>query len=174
MRDYAFVALPGSPALSMLIPAALLGLWHGAGWRFLLWGIGNGLALVVYVTWRINRKTPGGKNGGPLAVAGTAAFRIYTLLLMTLLYCPDLGTAASYWRALATHSWSAWSDPTLAALVVFLAVFVAVQYAGRYLPWRPRWDALPAWAQGAAFALLLYLVLFFSVPVGEKFVYQQF
>ncbi|MET0556484.1 MAG: MBOAT family O-acyltransferase [Vicinamibacteria bacterium] len=174
MRDYAFVALPGSPALSMLIPAALLGLWHGAGWRFLLWGIGNGLALVVYVTWRINRKTPGGKDGGPLAIAGTAAFRVYTLLLMTLLYCPDLGTAASYWRALATHSWRTWSDPTLAALVVFLAVFVAVQYAGRYLPWRPRWDALPAWAQGAAFALLLYVVLFFSVPVGEKFVYQQF
>jgi alginate O-acetyltransferase complex protein AlgI len=174
MRDYAFVALPGNPALSMLLPAALLGLWHGAGWKFLLWGVGNGFALVAYVTWRINRKTPGGRRGGPLAAAGTVVFWVYSLLLMALFFCPDLGTAVAFWRALATHSWSAWSEPTLVALAVFLAVFLAVQFAGRYLPWRARWDALPGWAHGALFAVLFYVVLFFSVPLGQKFVYQQF
>jgi D-alanyl-lipoteichoic acid acyltransferase DltB (MBOAT superfamily) len=174
MRDYAFVALPGSPALSMLLPAALLGLWHGAGWKFLLWGIGNGLALVAYVTWRINRKTPGGKRGGPLAVAGTVVFWVYSLLLMALFFCPDLRTAASYWRSLATQPWQALGDPTLVALALFLAAFLAVQFAGRYLPWRARWDALPPLVHGALFALLFYAVLFFSVPVGQKFVYQQF
>jgi alginate O-acetyltransferase complex protein AlgI len=174
MRDYAFVALPGSPALSMLLPAALLGLWHGAGWKFLLWGVGNGLALVAYVTWRINRKTPGGRRGGPLAVAGTAAFWLYSLLLMALFFCPDLPTAASYWRSLVTRPWQAFADPTLVALAVFLAAFLAVQFAGRYLPWRARWDALPPAVHGVLFALLFYAVLFFSVPVGQKFVYQQF
>jgi alginate O-acetyltransferase complex protein AlgI len=174
MRDYAFVALPGSPALSMLLPAALLGLWHGAGWKFLLWGIGNGLALVAYVTWRINRKTPGGRNGGPLAVAGTLVFWIYSLLLMALFFCPDLATAAAYWRSLVTQPWQALADPTLVALAVFLAAFLAVQFAGRHLPWRARWDALPPLVHGVLFALLFYAVLFFSVPTGQKFVYQQF
>jgi hypothetical protein len=60
------------------------------------------------------------------------------------------------------------------ALAVFLAAFLAVQFAGRYLPWRARWDALPPAVHGVLFALLFYAVLFFSVPVGQKFVYQQF
>ena len=174
MRDYVFVAMPGSPTLSLLVPAALLGLWHGAAWKFVLWGIGNGLALAVYVLWRIHRKTPGGKGGGPIAILGTACFWAYSLLLMALFFCPDLPTAVRYWRALFTQPWTTLGEPSLVALSVFLAVFMALQYAGRYTPWRARWDALPGWAHGLAFVVLFYVVVFFSVPVGQKFVYMQF
>jgi alginate O-acetyltransferase complex protein AlgI len=174
MRDYVFRALPGSPTLSLLIPAALLGLWHGAAWKFVLWGIGNGLALAVYVLWRINRKTPGGREGGAVALLGTAAFWIYSVLLMALFFCPDLPTVFAYWRALFTQPWTTLGDPSMIALALFLAVFVASQFVGRYTDWRSRWDALPGWAHGLAFVVLFYLVLFFSVPVGQKFVYMQF
>lgn len=174
MRDYVFVALPGNPALSLLLPAALLGLWHGAAWKFVLWGVGNGLALALYVWWRINRRTPGGRDGGALARLGTVAFWVYCLLLMALFFCPDLPTAMAYWKLLCTQPWQTLGDPTQAALVLFLVAFLGVQFVGRYGAWRARWEALPAWAHGVAFALLFYLVLFFSVPVGQKFVYQQF
>ena len=174
MRDYVFVAFPGSPTLSLMVPAALLGLWHGAAWKFVLWGIGNGVALAVYVTWRIHRKTPGGKGGGPVAVAGTLTFRAYSLLLMALFFCPDVPTAIRYWTALFTHPWTTIGDPSLLALALFLAVFIAAQVAGRYTDWRTRWDALPGWVHGLAFAVLFYVVVFFSVPVGQKFVYMQF
>jgi D-alanyl-lipoteichoic acid acyltransferase DltB (MBOAT superfamily) len=52
--DYVFVSLPGSRksrwrlALNQLITFFLFGLWHGAGWNFILWGIYNGLATVIY------------------------------------------------------------------------------------------------------------------------------
>ena len=58
---------------------------------------------------------------------------------------------------------------------MFLAVFLAVQFAGRYLPWRGALGTrCRRWSDGVLFALLFYAVLFFSVPVGQKFVYQQF
>jgi D-alanyl-lipoteichoic acid acyltransferase DltB (MBOAT superfamily) len=174
MRDYVFVAMPGSPTLSLLLPAALLGLWHGAAWKFVLWGIGNGLALAAYVLWRINRKTPGGKGGGPVAILGTACFYAWSLMLMSLFFCPDVSTAVAYWQALFTHPWAAIDDPSLIALALFLVVFMALQFAGRYTAWRERWDALPGWVHGLAFAVLFYAVVFFSVPVGQKFVYMQF
>jgi D-alanyl-lipoteichoic acid acyltransferase DltB (MBOAT superfamily) len=174
MRDYVFVALPGSPVLSLLIPTALLGLWHGAAWKYVLWGVANGLALGVYVSWRIHRRTPGGKGGGPVAIGGTLVFWAYSLLLMALFFCPDVPTALRYWRALFTHPWTTMGDPSLIALSVFLAAFLALQVLGRHTDWRSRWNAVPGWAKGVAFAVLFYVVVFFSVPVGQKFVYMQF
>ena len=37
-----------------MVPAALVGSGTGHHWNFVLWGIGNGLALGLYVLWRIN------------------------------------------------------------------------------------------------------------------------
>lgn len=174
MRDYVFVVMPGHPTLSLILPAALLGLWHGAAWKFVLWGIGNGLALAAYVLWRIHRKTPGGREGGALAAVGTVVFWLYSLALMVLFFCPDLSTALSYWAALVTHPWTSLGDPTSNAVVAFLAGFVVLQFSGRYSAWRASWAEVPGWMRGVLFAMLLYAVLFLSVPVGQKFVYQQF
>jgi D-alanyl-lipoteichoic acid acyltransferase DltB (MBOAT superfamily) len=174
MRDYVFVALPGNPALSLLLPAALVGLWHGPHWKYVLWGIGNGLALGAYVLWRIHGPAPADRvRHRPLRILGTLLFWVYTLLLMALFFCPDVRTAVVYWSALFTP-WETFGHPSLTALAVFLALFVAVQIAGRHTAWRTAWSRLPAWAQGAAFAVLFYLVLFGSVPVGQRFVYYQF
>jgi alginate O-acetyltransferase complex protein AlgI len=175
MRDYVFLALPGNPVLSLLVPATLLGLWHGASWRFALWGIGNGLALAAYVLWRIHGPSASQrKKAGPLSILGTAVFWSWTLLLMALFFCPDLRTAALYWRQLFTAPWTTTGDASLLALVLFVALFMAVQIGGRYAPWREWWARVPAAAKGALLALLFYVVLFGSVPAGQKFVYYQF
>jgi hypothetical protein len=72
MRDYVFLALPGQAVLSLLVPAALLGLWHGAHWKFVLWGVGNGLALGLYALWRIHGPSASARRRQrPLAMLGT-------------------------------------------------------------------------------------------------------
>jgi len=68
IRDYVFVSLPGSRksrwrlARNQLITFFLFGLWHGAGWNFILWGIYNGLATVIYALffrpWTRRVRTP--------------------------------------------------------------------------------------------------------------------
>ena len=55
LRDYVYFSLPGLrsrsklvPHRNMLITMALCGIWHGAGWTFLVWGLYHGMMLVCY------------------------------------------------------------------------------------------------------------------------------
>lgn len=55
-RDYIYFPLGGSRtrrwALNTLFVFAVSGLWHGAGWNFILWGTLAGLALVIHKAFR--------------------------------------------------------------------------------------------------------------------------
>jgi D-alanyl-lipoteichoic acid acyltransferase DltB (MBOAT superfamily) len=61
IRDYIYIPLGGSRVseprilLNILITFFLVGLWHGAGWTFVIWGLLHGCALVVFHLWQ---KTP--------------------------------------------------------------------------------------------------------------------
>lgn len=49
-RDYIYIPLGGNknlPIKNLLITMFLVGLWHGAGWTFIIWGLGHGLALII-------------------------------------------------------------------------------------------------------------------------------
>jgi D-alanyl-lipoteichoic acid acyltransferase DltB (MBOAT superfamily) len=63
LRDYVFNPLVNLRLLprrflplqlfgAMLITMALCGLWHGASWTFVLWGVLHGIALVANTLWR--------------------------------------------------------------------------------------------------------------------------
>ena len=63
LRDYVFYPLANSRVLprrflpvqffcAMLLTMALCGLWHGANWTFVLWGVLHGCALVICALWR--------------------------------------------------------------------------------------------------------------------------
>lgn len=58
LRDYLYFPLGGSRVRvvrkygNILITMGLGGLWHGAGWTFVLWGLLHGFYLVVNHTWR--------------------------------------------------------------------------------------------------------------------------
>jgi D-alanyl-lipoteichoic acid acyltransferase DltB (MBOAT superfamily) len=60
-RDYIYIPLGGSRVpesqilLNILITFFLVGLWHGAGWMFVIWGLLHGAGLVVFHLWQ---KTP--------------------------------------------------------------------------------------------------------------------
>ncbi len=54
LRDYLFIPLGGSRGgrwlthRNLFLTMALGGLWHGASWNFVIWGIYHGLALIVH------------------------------------------------------------------------------------------------------------------------------
>jgi alginate O-acetyltransferase complex protein AlgI len=61
-RDYVYLPLGGSRtktwALSILIVFVVSGIWHGAGWNFILWGLLWGIFLLLFHAfkkWRIPR-----------------------------------------------------------------------------------------------------------------------
>ncbi|MBA2369452.1 MAG: MBOAT family protein [Candidatus Protochlamydia sp.] len=58
LRDYLYISLGGnrrgqiSKWCNLLITMLLGGLWHGAGWTFVLWGACHGIFLVINHVWR--------------------------------------------------------------------------------------------------------------------------
>jgi D-alanyl-lipoteichoic acid acyltransferase DltB (MBOAT superfamily) len=182
VRDYVFAPLGGVARRSALrtifnttAAMTLMGLWHGAAWRFVLWGAGNGLVLSAYYVWRLH--VPVGRRTRPTVLglaAGWAATTACEMLLGVLFFAPDLATVALCWKRLFTAPWTSWLDPATGPLAAFCLAFWAVQFAGRTLDWRGAWDRLPAPVRGLAFATLVYVVLFGSVPVVEQFIYFQF
>ena len=58
LRDYVYISLGGNRYgkvrryLNLLLTMILGGLWHGAGWTFVLWGLLHGLYLVVNHAWQ--------------------------------------------------------------------------------------------------------------------------
>ncbi|HVN25521.1 MAG TPA: MBOAT family protein [Syntrophorhabdales bacterium] len=58
MRDYLYIPLGGSRVaewhvlLNLMITFFIVGLWHGAGWTFVLWGCLHGAALVIHRLWK--------------------------------------------------------------------------------------------------------------------------
>jgi alginate O-acetyltransferase complex protein AlgI len=77
-RDYLYVPLGGNRRgaartyLNLVTVFCLCGLWHGAGWNFLVWGLFHGAFLVL-------ERTAAGRRLG----AGWAPLRhAYTLLVV--------------------------------------------------------------------------------------------
>lgn len=65
LRDYLYVPLGGSHQgrarhyLNLMVTMLLSGLWHGAGWTFVIWGGLHGLFLIVNHAWRELRRRLG-------------------------------------------------------------------------------------------------------------------
>ncbi len=65
LRDYIYIPLGGSRKgqlktfINLMATFILGGLWHGAGWTFIFWGLLHGIAVIVYRLWsRIGIKLP--------------------------------------------------------------------------------------------------------------------
>lgn len=58
LRDYIYIPLGGNrkgearTCLNLLLTFLLGGIWHGAGWTFVLWGMLHGAALVIHRLWK--------------------------------------------------------------------------------------------------------------------------
>jgi alginate O-acetyltransferase complex protein AlgI len=70
-RDYVFIPLGGSRAgrarwiRNILITFAVSGLWHGASWNFVIWGLLNGLAVLLFLRTGPPRPGLAEVPGGP-------------------------------------------------------------------------------------------------------------
>jgi alginate O-acetyltransferase complex protein AlgI len=85
-KDYVYIPLGGSKVskgrwyLNLLIVFLLSGIWHGANWTFLVWGVLHGLYLVVEN--ELNSRFPSiQKNNGLVA---TLCKRVFVFILVSL------------------------------------------------------------------------------------------
>ncbi len=110
-RDYLYIPLGGSRgsaarhALNLGIVMTLCGLWHGAGWTFVLWGALHGLALIVcHLAGRFGlaphldspwRKAAGWALTFAFVVAGWVVFRALSLETAVDIWASMLGLGSA-------------------------------------------------------------------------------
>ncbi len=99
LRDYLYIPLGGNRVakgrllFNLMVVMVLGGLWHGADWRFALWGGIHGVALVIT---RIFWWARGGKPRNPTYVGVVFAWAAtFTVVVLTrvIFRAPDVGLA---------------------------------------------------------------------------------
>ena len=168
LRDYLYIPLGGNrhgltrQLAALLITMALGGLWHGAGWTFVIWGMLHGIGLAAGVLWRrwfvpISR---------PI---GWAMLMVFLLVSWVFFRAPSLAAAWNVLTAMVAGDGPAWprglGTIAIAAAVVFLAP-TSQTIAGNLRPYR--WLA-PA----GAFATVALLLKLADGPAYE-FIYFHF
>jgi alginate O-acetyltransferase complex protein AlgI len=117
LRDYLYVPLGGNRRgtprrlANLMITMLLGGLWHGAGWTFVVWGALHGAALVVEQGWRA-LKAPF-RLPAPLAWALTFGTVVVGWVFFR---APDVPTALRLLGGMAGLHGSALPEQILAAL----------------------------------------------------------
>lgn len=165
LRDYVFFAIAGARArriavlyVASLITMLLGGLWHGAQWTFVIWGLLHGLGLIVVRWWQSTHsqfKTAYWLNGRHTAWAqGLSVFATFHFVCLTWIFfrAETLAQAGSVLRQLSRLS----VDTTNLSLPIVLLIVLG--FVAHWLPnhvWettRQGFTRLPAPAQ----ALLLF------------------
>lgn len=112
-RDYVYIPLGGNrrhQALNILVVWALTGMWHGASWNFILWGLYFGLIVTVekYTLLRWKEHIPG------------FVLHIYSLFLVLLgwglFYFDDFGRLRTFFRAFWGGAATGWDVVAESAL----------------------------------------------------------
>jgi alginate O-acetyltransferase complex protein AlgI len=188
-KEYVFIPLGGSRVSSsvtvrnLVIVFFLSGLWHGAGWNFICWGLFHGILLSIWPT--VTRNLPLlGKAGGPAGVVIRVILTFVIMHIGRVLFREH--NLAMIWQHLTLNPMAAsvldWRvgcalgiEAVLYGLPLTL-VYPLVEYFG----WLPaaedkRWNTW-SWTLFQAFGavvLVMGLVLLRSTE-GSDFIYFQF
>lgn len=116
LRDYVYIPLGGNRnrhLSNLFLTMLLAGLWHGAGWTFVLWGAWHGVALVGNHLWR---RRFGEAPAAPWWAQGATLLAV--ALGWVLFRAPDLATARllleslSGWHGISVPvAWADWVQP---------------------------------------------------------------
>jgi alginate O-acetyltransferase complex protein AlgI len=100
LRDYLYIPLGGSRLgtsrryANLVITMLLGGLWHGAGWTFVIWGALHGFYLLLNHAWRAFKARLGWDDGGRLAALGAGALTFLAVVVGWVFFRADSYTSA--------------------------------------------------------------------------------
>ena len=176
LRDYLYVSLGGSrggrwrTARNLLLTMGLGGLWHGAGWNFVLWGLAHGLILGLERIFpeRVINKIP-----AALHVLGTF---IAVSLLWVLFRSHDMSSAWSIYQHLVDTSnglYRTFNQTEWLVLICGTGLF-AYQYWRKDKNLNELVVSVPNTLQAAAIAMVVVLIPLVSTGDRHAFIYFQF
>jgi D-alanyl-lipoteichoic acid acyltransferase DltB (MBOAT superfamily) len=190
-RDYVYIPLGGSRVprhrwyLNLLIVFGLSGLWHGANWTYVVWGLLNGIFLIGGVMIkpmreRIYRACGIRENGVVISwVEMTITFILVCVgwVIFRAQNLPDAGY-------ILTHFWKDWDFGAirtenfllrqLPVAVLSIMVLELVQYGMRRGSLSGLVSLWPSVARWSFYTAAVVVVVLFGVYRKSQFIYFQF
>ena len=166
LRDYLYIPLGGNRKgqtrtdINLMITMLLGGLWHGAGWNFIIWGGFHGLLLLVFhrleVPWQ--RLPAPVRHGGMmlLILFSWVPFRMHTFADLTTFL-----TRAAYFPERPTAPLALWGFTALGTGIS------ALPKNSNVISWELRWRDTMVFAVLAVVAVL-------HLNLSSKFIYFAF
>ncbi len=180
LRDYLYVPLGGNRKgemrtyINLFLVMFLGGLWHGAEWKFALWGTLHGILLAIERFFYRKRSKESFNDTSPLrAITGWFyTFHAVTLLWLTFLM-PDMKQILLFFNELTIRQSP--HGPLIFVPLIF-GSFVVVYHAFALIrTLKPQWreTLIGRYTEAALFGVMLYATIVnFGAPQG--FIYFQF
>lgn len=170
LRDYLYIPLGGSRngtarfVFATLGTMFVCGLWHGAGWTFVIWGVWHGLGLLACHAWQSLRR--------PLpAVAGWAVTMLFVLVGWVLFRSADFPTAMSILASMAGRE--GFGGPFAGAGLIAASALVSALVPSAHELKDGLLQPKP-WLAALAASLAVYCVLEVGRGAPVSFIYFQF
>jgi alginate O-acetyltransferase complex protein AlgI len=187
-RDYVFVPLGGRGRnraeffRNLMLTMFLTGLWHGAGWNYVLWGVMHGVFTFVGVAWRRPR-AEGERDARPLWERALRRAWVFQLVAFSMLFFRN-GTAREGGRGfegaleMLRTLGNGWSTPAELSSIGLAALAAAalIHYTPR--EWihergASLWNRAPVFAQAAVLVAATGVLAALSYAKAP-FIYFQF
>lgn len=167
IRDYLYYPLGGNKSYvgNILIVFAVCGLWHGANWNFVVWGVAHGLLVVAYHAGR--------KQWDALPARLQIALTFTLVSVLWLLFLFDLGTLARFAASAWLGPWG-WGDVRVEAWAMLLvAAWACFGVRIESIAENDRVSVVGSLIRNAGFAVLAVLTLAF-LDRSQTFIYFRF
>jgi D-alanyl-lipoteichoic acid acyltransferase DltB (MBOAT superfamily) len=183
LRDYVFIPLGGSRGMAwqtnrnLMITMALGGLWHGANWTYVLWGVLHGLMLVGHRQFRSYCEARPRLDAVLQTQLGTAARVFVTFLCVSLCWVffrPEWDKALEMLSRMVRIA-DGMSMPLHNRSLWYTVLFVLgchLLVAGGY--WQRLWRRSPAAVLGFGYAVCLTVAMVLAPDAGKTFIYFTF
>jgi D-alanyl-lipoteichoic acid acyltransferase DltB (MBOAT superfamily) len=192
LRDYLYIPLGGNRRgirrtyVNLMLTMLLGGLWHGANWKFVAWGLYHGALLALFRALPVRIALPDAWRMLLRPVCIVAMFHATCLgwlffrcnsLRQAWTFCNDV-VAHREWSELARHSAVALACLGVAMLLLDAAAAASEQLSAmlgrlssRAAGWYARGETCMRLGAGAAMLCLMYEI---GVRQGKQFIYFQF
>jgi hypothetical protein len=180
LRDYLYISLGGNrqgrvrTKINLLLTMVLGGLWHGAAWHFVLWGVYHGLGLALAQAWREWRKPPATSPGRARKFAAWSATMAFVFYGWLLFRAQSMDQILALSENLTSPHLPPYAGSYLASLLITLLPLIALD------GWQIRSGqrlivlAQPGWIKGLLQGLIWMSVIYHWNQANSPFIYFQF
>lgn len=186
LRDYLYISLGGNRKgkvrqyVNLIITMFLGGLWHGASWNFVLWGVLHGVALAVHKFWMsLTGRKKGEQSHGIRRFFGVVVTFHFVCFCWIFFRNADFATSVDMLRQIFTVFRPQLLPQLLAGYWEVFAL-MGLGYVLHFLP--DSWERactktvirLPLLGKAVLMIALIYLVIQMKSSDIQPFIYFQF